>query len=155
MFELKQAMGGGKTHSMIALGLLAQDSTLRAQVVPEIAAAAGFGDAQIVAVNGRVGFEETFLWGEIARQLGKAAEFSKFWRNGVKAPPETDWIALIGEEPTLSSSRTAALLRLRGHSHRRQWQPRPGHYLRSIESPLRIPQTQALLHCHLQFVRQL
>lgn len=101
VFELKQAMGGGKTHSMIALGLLAGDSALRAQVVPEIAAAAGFCEAQIVAVNGRVGFEETFLWGEIARQLGKAAEFSKFWRDGAKAPSETDWIALIGEEPTL------------------------------------------------------
>ena len=71
VFELKQAMGGGKTHSMIALGLLARDASLRAQVVPEIAGAAAFGDALVVAVNGRVGFEETFLWGEIARQLGK------------------------------------------------------------------------------------
>ena len=32
VFELKQAMGGGKTHSMIALGLLARDSSLRAEV---------------------------------------------------------------------------------------------------------------------------
>ena len=101
VFELKQAMGGGKTHSMIALGLLARDSSLRAEVVPEIARAAAFGNAQVVAVNGRVGFEETFLWGEIARQLGKSAEFSKFWREGAKAPSETDWIGLIGEEPTL------------------------------------------------------
>jgi len=31
----------------------------------------------------------------------KSAEFSKFWREGAKAPSETDWIALIGEEPTL------------------------------------------------------
>ena len=29
VFELKQAMGGGKTHSMIALGLLAKDAELR------------------------------------------------------------------------------------------------------------------------------
>jgi len=101
VFELKQAMGGGKTHSMIALGLLARDSSLRAEVVPEIARAAAFGNAQVVAVNGRVGFEETFLWGEIAKQLGKSAEFSKFWREGAKAPSETDWIGLIGEESTL------------------------------------------------------
>jgi hypothetical protein len=52
-------MGGGKTHSMIALGLLARDSTLRAEVVPEIARASAFGKAQIAAVNGRIGFEET------------------------------------------------------------------------------------------------
>jgi hypothetical protein len=31
VFELKQAMGGGKTHSMIALGLLARDAKLRAE----------------------------------------------------------------------------------------------------------------------------
>src|ERR1039457_395291 len=51
VYELKQAMGGGKTHSMIALGLLARDSSLRAEVVPEIARAAAFGDARVVAVT--------------------------------------------------------------------------------------------------------
>src|ERR1700731_4358530 len=65
VFELKQAMGGGKTHSMIALGLLARDAALRSQVVPEIARDVAFGNAGLVAVNGRFGFEETFLWGEI------------------------------------------------------------------------------------------
>lgn len=101
VFELKQAMGGGKTHSMIALGLLAGDSSLRSDFVPETARDAAFGDARVVAVNGRLGFEETFVWGEIANQLGKGAQFSKFWRDGAKAPSETDWIDLIGEDPTL------------------------------------------------------
>ena len=101
VFELKQAMGGGKTHSMIALGLLARDSALRADIVPDLARSSAFGDARLVALNGRIGFEETFVWGEIARQLDKIAEFSKFWRDGAKAPSETDWINLIGEEPTL------------------------------------------------------
>ena len=101
VFELKQAMGGGKTHSMIALGLLARDSGLREEIVPEIARDATFGDARLVAVNGRLGFEETFLWGEIANQLQKGAHFSKFWRDGAKAPSEKDWVDLIGDEPTL------------------------------------------------------
>lgn len=101
VFELKQAMGGGKTHSMIALGLLARDASLRASIVPEIARDAAFGNAKLVAVNGRVGFEETFIWGEIAIQLGRAEQFSKFWRDGAKAPSEKDWIDLIGDEPTL------------------------------------------------------
>jgi hypothetical protein len=52
VFELKQAMGGGKTHSMIALGLLARDPALRADIVPEIARDAVFGEAKLVAVNG-------------------------------------------------------------------------------------------------------
>lgn len=101
VFELKQAMGGGKTHSMIALGLLARDPGLRARIVPEMARASAFDNAKLVAVNGRRRFEEIFIWGEIARQLGKAADFSKFWRDGAKGPSETDWIELFGDEPTL------------------------------------------------------
>ena len=101
VFELKQAMGGGKTHSMIALGLLARNSGLRAEIVPEMARDAAFGDATLVAVEGRSGFEERFVWGEIANQLGKGAQFSKFWRDGAKAPAEKDWIDLIGDDPTL------------------------------------------------------
>jgi hypothetical protein len=86
VFELKQAMGGGKTHSMIALGLLARDAELRRSVVPQIADEARFDRADVVAVNGRVGFEERFLWGEIATQLGKDSQFAKFWKDGAKAP---------------------------------------------------------------------
>jgi hypothetical protein len=101
VFELKQAMGGGKTHSMIALGLLAKDANLRASIVPDLAGEAPFGNAKIVALNGRMGFEDSFVWGEIAIQLGKESTFSKFWKDGPKAPSEKDWISLIGDDPTL------------------------------------------------------
>lgn len=101
VFELRQAMGGGKTHSMLALGLLARNSDLRKTVVPDIAVAAPFGNAKVVAVNGRLGFEEHFLWGEIANQMGKLGEFSKFFKEGAKAPSEKDWLDLIGDDPTL------------------------------------------------------
>ena len=101
VFELKQAMGGGKTHSMVALGLLARDGCLRQQVVPQIAADAPFDHARVVAVNGRLGFEEHFLWGEIAIQLGKGTAFARFWKDGPKAPSEKDWIDLIGDQPVL------------------------------------------------------
>ena len=36
VFQLSQAMGGGKTHSMIALGLLTRDPNLRQQVSADI-----------------------------------------------------------------------------------------------------------------------
>ena len=101
VFELKQAMGGGKTHSMIALGLLARDAGLRGAVLPEISRDAPFGDAKLVALNGRMTFEDTFVWGEIGKQLGKEEAFSKFWVNGPRAPSEGDWLDLIGDEPTL------------------------------------------------------
>ena len=101
VFELKQAMGGGKTHSMIALGLLARDSKLRLETVPEMAHESAFGNAKLVTIEGRSGFEDTFIWGAIADQLDKGEQFSKFWRDGAKAPAEKDWIDLIGDEPTL------------------------------------------------------
>ena len=49
VYELRQAMGGGKTHSMIALGLLARSSILRSKIVPEISNGAAFGDASVPA----------------------------------------------------------------------------------------------------------
>jgi hypothetical protein len=101
VFELKQAMGGGKTHSMVALGLLAGDADLPASIVPDLAKDSPFENAKLVAVNGRMGFEERFLWGEIATQLGKESEYSKFWKDGPKAPSDRDWITLIGDGPTL------------------------------------------------------
>ncbi len=101
VFELKQAMGGGKTHSMTALGLLARDPELREEVVPHLTEDVSFGSAKVVAVNGRLKFDQRFIWGEIARQLGKEAEFAKFWQNGADAPDERDWLNLIGDEPTL------------------------------------------------------
>ncbi|MDZ3836013.1 MAG: hypothetical protein U0S49_01405 [Rhodospirillales bacterium] len=51
---------------------------MRAAIVPDIARAAPFECGRVVAINGRSKFHEAFLWGEIAIQLGKAAEFSKF-----------------------------------------------------------------------------
>ena len=50
VFELSQAMGGGKTHMMIALGLLARHSELRNEVLPEdLAERLEFGEARIAA----------------------------------------------------------------------------------------------------------
>jgi hypothetical protein len=54
VFELTQAMGGGKTHTMIALGLLAKHPHLRAEVLqPELADRIDFGEARLAAFNGR------------------------------------------------------------------------------------------------------
>jgi len=53
-FELAQAMGGGKTHLMNALGLFARHPELRAGVLPpDLADRLDFGPARIAAVNGR------------------------------------------------------------------------------------------------------
>ncbi len=69
-FYLTQAMGGGKTHSLIALGLLAKDPGLRREVTPNIPGADAFGAARVVSFSG-LQTPDTFLWGHIAGQLGQ------------------------------------------------------------------------------------
>ncbi|KAA9019628.1 anti-phage-associated DUF499 domain-containing protein [Sphingobium limneticum] len=100
-FELRQAMGGGKTHSMLALGYMAAN--------PKAAGAAGVRitdgftpeKSKVVVVSGRNIDHDHFLWGTIAQQLGKGDEFSRFWSNGARAPNESDWINLIGDASVL------------------------------------------------------
>lgn len=101
VFELRQAMGGGKTHSMLALGLLARNPRLYDRVPSKITAGLSGAIAKVVAIHGRSISSDKFIWGEIADQLGKDALFAKFWKNGPDAPRESDWIDLIGDEPTL------------------------------------------------------
>lgn len=100
-FVLSQAMGGGKTHMMIALGLLAQHPTLRRRILTEVGLADEFeGAARVVAVTGRRN-PDHYLWGEIALQLKKPELFRRFWAEGPRGPDEGDWKELLGNEPTL------------------------------------------------------
>jgi len=99
-FYLTQAMGGGKTHSLIAFGLLAADPTLRREVVPKFASGAEFGTAKVVIFNGHQN-PETLLWGYIADQLGRGDVMAPFWRNGAKTPGIDEWIDVLGNEPIL------------------------------------------------------
>lgn len=101
VFELTQAMGGGKTHMMIALGLLARHPELRADVLPaELSERIDFDGARIAAFNGR-NDPENFIWGEIAHQLGEAEAIKPYWANGPKAVDQAAWKKIIGDGPTL------------------------------------------------------
>jgi hypothetical protein len=53
IFLLSQAMGGGKTHSMIGLGLLARDPELRHRVLADTNPAPKLGRCRVVGFNGR------------------------------------------------------------------------------------------------------
>ena len=53
VFLLSQAMGGGKTHSKIALGLLARDPELRRKILGEKNPAPSLGRCRVVGFNGR------------------------------------------------------------------------------------------------------
>lgn len=101
VFELTQAMGGGKTHMMIALGLLARHPHLRKDVLStELASRVEFGHARIAAFNGRNN-PDNFIWGDIATQLGAAEAIKPFWANGPKAVDQRQWKEIIGDQPTL------------------------------------------------------
>ena len=82
-------MGGGKTHSLIAFGLLAADPTLRREVVPKLTSGADFDIAKVVISNGHQN-PETLLWGYIAEQLGRSDVMAPFWRSGAKRQGSTN-----------------------------------------------------------------
>jgi len=100
LFELAQAMGGGKTHTMVAFGLLATHDDLRKRLFPELSGSSGFSNAKLVAFNGRT-HPKHGLSLEIARQLGKPEVFAHLTQHGLAAADEPAWTQLIGEAPTL------------------------------------------------------
>ena len=99
-FYLTQAMGGGKTHSLIAFGLLAEDPGLRREVIPNIASGNEFGQAKVVIFNGHQN-PENLLWGHIADALGKGDVMAPFWRSGARTPGVDEWINILGDQPVL------------------------------------------------------
>lgn len=99
VFLLSQAMGGGKTHSMIALGLLARDQKLRKKVLGDKNPASKLDDCKVVGFNGRSTDEPGGIWGSIAEQLGKAEQFARFCSPLLQAPGPEAWRQLLGSEP--------------------------------------------------------
>ena len=66
IFHLSQSMGGGKTHSMMALGFLARDPGLRKSIFGDKDPAPKLGPVQVVGFNGRQNDAPLGIWGGIA-----------------------------------------------------------------------------------------
>ena len=99
VFLLSQAMGGGKTHSMIGLGLLARDPELRRRVLGEKDPAPKLGRCRVVGFNGRSTDSPGGIWGSIAEQLGKADQFARYVAPLLSAPGPEAWKQLLGGDP--------------------------------------------------------
>jgi hypothetical protein len=99
-FYLTQAMGGGKTHSLLAFGLLARDPELRRQVLPDLAAGSKFDDAKVVIFSGHQN-PENLLWGAIADKVGRPEVMAPFWKNGARTPGVDEWVEVLGDGPVL------------------------------------------------------
>jgi len=96
VFRLSQSMGGGKTHSMIALGLLAEHVDVRGKVFPE---AKFEGEVRVAIISGRMKMKNC-LWGEVADQLGKLKLFGNLV-SPPEAPSQEEWEELLSGQPTL------------------------------------------------------
>jgi hypothetical protein len=100
VFKLTQAMGGGKTHNLIALGLLAKTPKLRPSILKDLPGAKELPPVRVVAFSGRETDIPNGIWGEIARQIGKEQAFKDYYQP-LKAPGRSAWINLLKGEPTL------------------------------------------------------
>ncbi len=99
VFLLSQAMGGGKTHSMIALGLLARDPALRKKVLGDQNKAPNLGACRVVGFNGRSTDAAGGIWGSIAEQLSRAEQFARYVSPLLNAPGPEAWKQLLGTDP--------------------------------------------------------
>lgn len=98
-FLLIQSMGGGKTHNLLALGLLARTPELRDQVMGDFYDVKPLGEVKVVTFSGRER-PDYGIWGFIADQLGKPEVFSRFYQP-LRAPGQSNWVELLQGKPTL------------------------------------------------------
>ena len=101
LIKLTQSMGGGKTHNMISLGLIAKHPEYRQKVIAADYQDEGLGAVTVLAFSGRESNTPNGLWGELARQLGKEAEFKSLWDGGLRAPGQSEWIHMLKGSPKL------------------------------------------------------
>ncbi|AMW32750.1 Predicted ATPase, AAA+ superfamily [Fervidobacterium changbaicum] len=100
VIKLRQSMGGGKTHNMIALGLLARYPDLREKVLGDKFKDSPLGRIKVVAFTGRESDAPYGIWGAIAEQLGKREMFKDYY-SPLQAPGQSAWVNLLRGEPLL------------------------------------------------------
>lgn len=101
VFTLSQSMGGGKTHSMIALGLLAQDPQLRQDVLGGKNPAPTLGAVRTIGFNGRNTDAPGGILGELGRQLGKQELVAPYIGGVMSAPGPEAWANMLRGEPLI------------------------------------------------------
>ena len=99
-FLLSQSMGGGKTHNLLALGLLAKHPELRAPVMEGFYQPGPLDAVRVLAFSGRKTRTPFGIWGELAEQRGRRDVLKDFY-SPLTAPGLPDWVALLQGEPCL------------------------------------------------------
>ena len=97
VFRLKQAMGGGKTHNLLAAALLANDPIERQRILRDIGVAVDDRPTRVAAFSGRETDTGSYLWVILFRLLGCEHR----WQRSNDVPGPTTWTKVIGDEPAL------------------------------------------------------
>lgn len=100
VFRLTQAMGGGKTHNLIAFGLLAKHPEFREKVMSGFYLPSNIGEVKVVAFTGRESDAQLGVWGAIAEQLGKKEFFNNYY-SPLSAPGQNAWTNLLKGQPLI------------------------------------------------------
>ena len=101
IFLLKQAMGGGKTHNLLALGLLAKHPAYRQQVMGKFYTPdPKMGPVRVVAFSGRESDAPFGVWGSVAAQMEKQEHFKGLYEP-LQAPGQTAWQTLLKDQTVL------------------------------------------------------
>ncbi len=98
VIKLTQAMGGGKTHNMLALAFLAKDKEWRRKLLGK--EYDDVGEIKVIAFSGRESDADYGIWGSLAEQLGKKEVFKDLY-TPLRAPGESAWVRLLQGENIL------------------------------------------------------
>ena len=101
LIKLTQSMGGGKTHNMISLGLLAKHPEYRKDIIGNEYVDDALGTVQVIGFSGRESDAPNGIWGELAKQLGKEDVFKEYWEKGLQAPGTSAWVNVLKGAPKL------------------------------------------------------
>ena len=100
VFVLTQAMGGGKTHNMIALGLLARHPELRKKLGGKEFENSYLGKVRVAGFTGRESDAPLGIWGALSRAAWKKELFKDYY-SPLSAPGQSAWINLLKGEPLI------------------------------------------------------
>ena len=101
VFVLSQSMGGGKTHGMLTLGLLARHPEHRKPVLGDIhETSVDPQGVRVIGFSGRESDAPHGVWGALAEQLGQKDLFKDYY-SPLQAPGQSAWIHLLQGPPTL------------------------------------------------------
>ena len=98
VFRLKQAMGGGKTHNLIAACLLAENPAIRKSFFADMGKKVAGLPIRTAVFDGRETDSKDYLWFDLLKQLDR---LQKWTGDKDEIPGPKTWARLIGPEPCL------------------------------------------------------